>query len=409
MKDLFVKFYELHSVLMDIPGLCLLALVDSEGTIYDANPAVCELLQISPGCRKLTDILVESSHTLLNRMLMQALVTGEPVQETLHFIGLSASLPATYNCVAVRNSEDRLFFYAEKQPALDDEQAKEYALINSELAVVTRQLQRVNHSLASEITERKLAQEALAHAAERDRRIAEMLQHTMIPSRTPLQPAGYEIAVKYQPVSPEADVCGDFCDIFDLGEGRIGISIGDIVGKGLLAAIRVTAVVNTTRSYAYLFDQPSKVIALVNDALCRDTAHENDMLTAVFAILDTCNGTLTYANAGHEPPILRGISGNIKPLKSGGLMFCGIEKQTYYEECINLQDGDIFVAVTDGITEASVDKRSEQYGSEGIIRSLSANSDDSAECISSAILDNATAFANGTLRDDATIIVIKKV
>jgi sigma-B regulation protein RsbU (phosphoserine phosphatase) len=342
-------------------------------------------------------------------MLMKAMVVSEPVRETLHFIGSSDSLPATYNCTAVRSSEDRLFFYAEKQPALDDEQAKEYALINSELAVVTRQLQRVNHSLASEITERKLVQEVLAQVAERDRRIAEVLQHAMMPSQIPLQPPGYEIAIKYQPMSPEADVCGDFCDVFDLGEGRIGISIGDIVGKGLLAAIRVTAVMNTIRSYAYLYNQPSKVVALANDAFCRDTTHENDMLTAFYSILDTSNGTLTYTNAGHEPPLLCSVSGEIKPLRSGGLMFCGITQQEYLEECINFQDGDIFVAVTDGITEASVSKRSEQYSSEGIIRTLLTNPDDAAESISSKILDDATTFANGALNDDAIIVLIKKV
>jgi sigma-B regulation protein RsbU (phosphoserine phosphatase) len=228
-----------------------------------------------------------------------------------------------------------------------------------------------------------------------------------MPPAIPTLPESYEIATKYQPASHEADVCGDFCDIFDLGEGKIGISVGDIVGKGLIAAIRVTGAKNMIRNYAYLYDQPSKVMSLVNDALCRDIAMENDMLTAFFAVLDTHDNSLTYSNAGHEPPMLHHTDGSTEPLKSGGPMFCGIGKQTYIQGCINLTVGDIFVAVTDGITEASIDKRSEQFAAEGIINSLLTIADDPAEHIAAVILDEATKFANGALSDDATIVVIK--
>jgi sigma-B regulation protein RsbU (phosphoserine phosphatase) len=163
------------------------------------------------------------------------------------------------------------------------------------------------------------------------------------------------------------------------------------------------------RSYAFLYDQPAKVMSLVNDALCRDIAMENDMLTAFFAILDTKNGALTYSNAGHEPPILWNTDGNVKFLESGGPMFCGMGKQVYNEDCYTLKAGDIFVAVTDGITEAGTDKHSEQFGAEGIIRSLSAVASDLSERISATIIMDATEFANGALHDDATVLLVKKL
>jgi len=260
-----------------------------------------------------------------------------------------------------------------------------------------------------DITENKQAEEALAGIARRDSHIAEVFQRTVMPVHMPTFPAGYQIATKYQPASNEADVCGDFCDIFDLGEGNIGISFGDIVGKGLLAAVRVTAAKNMIRSYAFLFDRPSKVMSLVNDALCRDIAMENDMLTAFFAILDTRSHTLVYSNAGHEPPLVRHSDGKIEYLKREGSMFCGFGKQVYLEGCLNIQSGDVFVAVTDGITEASIDKRSEQFGAEGIINSVNANPNATAQQISIAILEGAIDFANGTLQDDSSILVIKKV
>jgi PAS domain S-box-containing protein len=259
-----------------------------------------------------------------------------------------------------------------------------------------------------DITKRKLAEHELARAAERDHHIAEVFQRTVMPTQLPIQPPGYEIATKYQPASQEAEVCGDFCDIFDLGDGYIGISIGDIVGKGLLAAMRVTAAKNMIRSYAFLYDRPSKVMTLVNDALCRDIAMENDMLTAFFAILDTKIGILTYSNAGHEPPLLWQASGMAKLLNVGGPMFCGLGKQVYLEGYLNLQPGDVFVTVTDGITEAGIDRCAQHYGAEGVINCMSTHASMTAEQISTAIMESAKKFANGPLRDDASVVVIKK-
>jgi sigma-B regulation protein RsbU (phosphoserine phosphatase) len=245
--------------------------------------------------------------------------------------------------------------------------------------------------------------------AERDHHISEIFQQTVMPRNIPVLSTSYEIGTRYQPALQEADVCGDFFDIFDLGDGYIGISIGDIAGKGLPAAIRITAAKNMIRSYAFLYDNPAKVMSLVNDALSRDIAMENDMLTAFYAVLDTHNSTLTYSNAGHEPPLLRYSNGKVELLKLGGPMFCGMGKQHYSEGRLNLQEGDVFVMVTDGISEASIDRSSDQFGTEGIIHCLSTNASSPAEQIATAIIEDATNFAHGTLHDDASIVVIKKI
>lgn len=89
-------------------------------------------------------------------------------------------------------------------------------------------------------------------------------------------------------------------------------------------------------------------------------------------------------------------------------MFCGMGKQDYAESCVSIQDGDVAVTVTDGITEASI-YRNNQYGAKGIIQCLSVNKDSSADQIARAILEDAKNFANGTLHDDASIVVIKRV
>lgn len=287
---------------------------------------------------------------------------------------------------------------------------KDGSVFPVELTASTFELESKTIFIATsrEITERKQAEEALARAAARDHHIAGVLQQIVMPPQILIQPAGYDTAVNYHPASQEADVCGDFCDIFDLGEGNIGISLGDIVGKGLLAALRVTSAKNMIRSYAFLYNQPSKVMSLANDALCRAIAVENDMLTAFFAILDTRNGTLRYSNAGHEPPIVWRSDGQAESLRLGGPMFCGMGKQEYLQGQIIIQAEDIFVMVTDGITEAGIKKCSEHFGMEGIKRCLSAKAGATAGQIAAAILEDATRFADGTLHDDASIIVIKK-
>jgi PAS domain S-box-containing protein len=266
----------------------------------------------------------------------------------------------------------------------------------------------VLYSIIHDITERNQLQKAFARVAERDRHISDIFQQSAMPRHIPILPSHYEIGTEYQPALQEADVCGDFFDFFDLGDGDIGISIGDIAGKGLPAAIRIVAAKNMIRSYAFLYNNPSKVMSLVNDALCRDIAMENDLLTAFYGVLDTRNNTLTYSNAGHEPPLLWRSSGKVESLTFGGPMFCGMGKQDYTESCLSIQDGDIFVTVTDGITEASI-SRNNQYGAKGIIQCLNVNKDSSADQIAHAILEDAKIFARGMLHDDASIIVIKKI
>jgi len=258
------------------------------------------------------------------------------------------------------------------------------------------------------ITERKQAENILLQMAERDRHIADVLQQSIMLFRKPIQPDGYEIAAKYRPALSEAEVCGDFCDIFELGNGKIGITIGDVVGKGLLGAVRVAAARNAIRCYAYIDTSPSNVMSLVNEALCRDMLTENDMLTAFFAILDIHANTFTYSNAGHEPPLVRHPNGKTESLSAGGPMFIGMGSQVYQEASLDITTGDVLVMVTDGITEARKTGQANQFGVEGIINSLSRSNGASADDIAKILLQDASSFAHKTLRDDAAIVVIKK-
>ncbi len=257
-------------------------------------------------------------------------------------------------------------------------------------------------------SERRMAQEIQLQASKRNAHIADMLQQIILPPRIPMQMPGYEMATRYHPALLEAEVCGDFYDVFAIGEGKIGIVMGDVVGKGLLAAGRVAAVRHTIRSYAFLNDRPSEIMRQVNSALTREIVSESDMFTAFLAVLDTRCNSVAYTNAGHEPPVFRQADGSIQSLSEGGPMFLGMGEQTYIEGNLKLADGDMLVMVTDGITEARIDNDSALFGTDGITACLSENVNATTEQIASRLVEGATSFAGGILRDDIAIIVIKK-
>jgi len=267
----------------------------------------------------------------------------------------------------------------------------------------------VRYEMATDITGRKKAEEAVLHAAERDHHIADVLQRALVPPQWPIQPAGYRIAARYRPALSEAEVCGDFYDAFDLGESKLGMVIGDVVGKGLPAAARVSAVTHTIRSYAFVDSRPANVVRLVSDAIFRGAETENDMLTAFYAVLDARADTIRYTNAGHEPPILLRADGSVELLDVGGSMLSGIGDQLYLEAGLCLGEGDVLAMVTDGITEARASDQAEHFGTDGVIRCLAECASASAEDIATEILTAALSYAGGDLRDDVAIVVVKRL
>jgi PAS domain S-box-containing protein len=245
--------------------------------------------------------------------------------------------------------------------------------------------------------------EALYH---REHHIAEMLQQALVPSGIPSRVHGCRIAARYQSALAEAEVGGDFYDVFDVEDGRVGVLIGDVAGKGLLAAMRVAAGRYSVRSYALLDPSPARVMTLANDALSRDESPGfTSMVTAFLAVIDTRSGVVTYANGGHEPPLIRRANGEIEELNVGGRALGVMGGFNYQEAATRLQPGDTLVLVTDGITEAR--RNGVLWGKDGMIGFLSHPSRSSPEEIADGLLEAAKAHTGGGLHDDAAIVVVQ--
>lgn len=242
----------------------------------------------------------------------------------------------------------------------------------------------------------------------REHHIAEVLQHALVPKDFPSELKGYRFASTYRSALREAEIGGDFYDVFDFSDDKIGILIGDVAGKGLPAAIRVAAARHSIRSYAYLDPSPDTVMTLANEALCRDQQDEAQMLTAFFGVLDAQTGKFTYCNAGQEPPIICHREGKCEELQVFGTPLGALQNIEYTQSTATISECDKFICVTDGITEART-KESVLYGKERLMEFVSKNLLKSPKSIAKGILRSAIDFAGGDLQDDAAVIVFEKM
>lgn len=255
-----------------------------------------------------------------------------------------------------------------------------------------------------DITERKQMEQEKDDLLEREHRIAETLQQALIPSEVPSVIDGWSVGARYRPALREAQVGGDFYDVFPLGKTRFGVLIGDVAGKGLAAAIRVASIRHAVRSYAYLDLSPAEIMGLANDALCREGADERNLLTAFFAVVDTQEQSITYANAGHEPPLVRSRDGQVSEVEVTGPMLGMIADVEYQESELRLESGEEIVMFTDGITEARTG--AVLFEREGVVENLTKMGDAAPDEVAEALLQAATAHAGGGLQDDVAIVVL---
>lgn len=356
------------------------ALFNADGKIVLANEAARRILGV-PADVELADVLnhyrlysLDGSELPAERYPSRRALNGEVLSETrFRFVTTWTEGVISISGSPVRDSEDRIVgavvIFRDVREQLEFEQRRE-------------------------------------ELYQREHKIADMLQQALIPAAVASPLPGCVMAVRYVPALLEAEVGGDFYDVFDLGSGKLGILIGDVAGKGLLAAIRVSAARYAVRSYALLDPSPSSVITRANDALSRDEAPGfTGMVTAFFAVLDTNTGEISYTNAGHEPPILHYRDHRIEELSIGGPTLGIITGGNYEESTVRLTPEDTLIMVTDGITEARND--GSLWGKEGLLETLRNICGYDVERIADGILEGAKSFCGGSLHDDAAIVVLR--
>ncbi len=179
-------------------------------------------------------------------------------------------------------------------------------------------------------------------------KIANTIQLSMMPSDFP-DKEKFEI---YANVKPAKSVGGDFYDFFYIDENHIAIVMADVSSKGIPAALFMVEAKNTIKEEAQRGNSPKIILENTNNKLCENNK-ANMFVTAFIGILDIRNGNFIYANAGHNPPLLRRNQKTFEYMKlKKNFILAGIDNIKYSEDVINLKSGDILYLYTDGVTEA---------------------------------------------------------
>jgi serine phosphatase RsbU (regulator of sigma subunit)/anti-sigma regulatory factor (Ser/Thr protein kinase) len=184
---------------------------------------------------------------------------------------------------------------------------------------------------------------------EREHRIAETLQRSMLPQEMPELP-GLEIVARYVPGSSGLSIGGDWYDAIPLANGRVGVVVGDIVGKGLRAATEMVQLRNAFRAYALEGLDPAEVVERLNVLVERQALGQYS--TLVYAIFDPRSEALTFVSAGHPPPLVRHADGSVLFLEGGRSLPLGVAPDVRCEQAeTTLETGATLLLFTDGLVE----------------------------------------------------------
>ncbi len=232
--------------------------------------------------------------------------------------------------------------------------------------------------------------------------VARALQIAILPATFPARP-GCDSAAR---MIPATTMGGDFYDFIELQDGRIGLVMADVSGKGVPAAFFMAVARTTLRDLAAQYCDPGACLARANDVL-RQQNPMDLFVTVFYCVLDPASGMLRYANGGHNPPYLRRANGTVEALSgAGGLVLGAMEGIEYPEHAVRLLAGDRLVLYTDGVTEA-FNQANEAYGTERLIAEIQAHGDGAAPEIVERVCRSVAAFAGTAPQsDDITLIVL---
>lgn len=238
----------------------------------------------------------------------------------------------------------------------------------------------------------------------RDVNFGASVQQQLLPRVVPVV-GGFDFAAR---LDQARGVGGDYYDFFDYGDGRMGIVIADVAGKGLPAALIMTGLqgrVHILAEHLYGVDQ---LMTRLNRSVSKNIP-ENRFVTMIFALLNLHNGELVYCNAGHNPPMIARHDGSVERLEGGGYCVGILADSRYQEQNARLDVGDALLLYTDGVTECQ-SAASEDFGEDRLAAVLREYRDRPAEAIMEAVFSAISGWAAGAgFSDDTAAVVIRRV
>jgi serine phosphatase RsbU (regulator of sigma subunit) len=237
---------------------------------------------------------------------------------------------------------------------------------------------------------------------EKELQMAKDIQRGMLPKELPAF-AGYEIAADWRSAR---EVAGDFYDCFTLDDGTLGVVIADVSDKGAPAALFMAVSRSLIRGAVIATDSPSAALQQTNRTILKDT--ESGMFVTVYYTILRPGGQITGVNAGHNRPLLyRARQKTHEFLPRGGRPLGWFEDLPVQPVHYGLEQGDVLVFYTDGLTEAE-NIRAEPYGDDRLVEVVRAHADESAPEIMKAITDSVVTFMGAAPPfDDMTLVIVR--
>ncbi len=239
---------------------------------------------------------------------------------------------------------------------------------------------------------------------QRELQVAQAVQHGLFPEECPSGP-GWEASAHFLPAR---ELGGDLYDFYELENGRLGMAIGDVAGKGVAAALYGAFASGTVRARAFEKREPADLLRRVNRALW-NRGIEGFYCTLTYAVFDFPERRLRIAGSGMPHPIhYRAATGTCGRVEIAGLPLGSFEEAAYEELEVPLAAGDVLVFFSDGVQEAT--RGDVEYETQRLVGVVQGHAGEAAPEIGAAILEDLEAFTGGTeQRDDVTLVVVKIV
>jgi phosphoserine phosphatase RsbU/P len=329
-------------------------------------------------------------------LLGQVALSGEPinspdVREDPIYVNARSETRSEMVAPIISNTEVIGVFDLESDElnAYSDDDLQVLMLLASQVAIIIEKVM-----LHEQLIEKKRLEGQLE--------VARQVQLELLPARDP-QLEGYDISAYNFPTE---EVSGDYYDWVKIYDDQIGLVIADVSGKGVPAALLMAFLRASLRAATHIGYSPHISMAKVNYLLW-ESIERNQYVTAFYGLLDVTNKTLSYTNAGHNPPLLLHKDGNSRFIDQGSFPLGMFKDTRYHEYYLTTEPGDMLVLYTDGVTEAR-NSQGEEFGRDRLAEAVKANRQLPARELITTVHKVMIEWTEGKgATDDVTFFVIK--
>jgi len=377
----------------DAAGIFVVKCVDDSIAGTAEEPCVFEAEAVRGyDIEELTNLHLKLGEGLIG----QVALTSEPiissdVRKNPNYINARGQTRSEMVAPIISNTEVIGVFDLESDEfnAYSDDDLQVLMLLASQVAIIIEKVMLHEHLIEKKRLEGQLE-------------VARQVQLELLPAKDP-QLEGYDISAYNFPTE---EVSGDYYDWVRIYDDQIGLVIADVSGKGVPAALLMAFLRASLRAATHIGYSPHISMAKVNYLLW-ESIERNQFVTAFYGILDVTNKTLTYTNAGHNPPILLKQNGDVSFMNRGSVPLGMFRDTRYHDYYLTTEPGDLLVLYTDGVTEAQNEKE-EEYGRDRLAQAVRSNHELGARDLITALHTEVVDWTGGRgATDDVTFFVIK--